>query len=769
MKTLASLLGLVAVVFGGVASAQQPAAAPKITAVYVEGLERVSDQTVRSKLEVQPGQDYDPRAVARDIRRLYDLGHFSNIKADAREEQGGLAIAYIVEEKRVIDEVRIIGSDKISPRKIRGVLTWREGDTFVPDGYDQERDAILDLYAGKGFANATVDIVAEKAGPSRVRLTYNISEGKKARIRSISFVGNDAMRTRQLNKIMKTRKAFWFIGGKFNEDKFEQDLQDILTAYGDKGRLEAVIPKTDVTFTDNGKGMHITVYLSEGAEYTVETLEVADNEVYDDDEVRDIIEVHEGDVHNKSQVAADAELVKKGYQDSGYVNAAATPQVVLDREKKTTHIVHQIDENDLKYVREIRVTGNEVTRDEVIRRQLMLNPGDRFDGSAVKLSQRRLDNTRFFNSTRITLSDVLDNDLWTDLLVDVEEGDTGTFNFGVGYSTEDRLGGFAELRLNNVDITNWPKFSGGGQQLSLKLNTGDRRDEYSLSFTDPEAFGYPVMMGFDVYNESYDYEEGTNYTEEMTGGQLRFGKILSPYVQTKWSVRYQDTDISDVPFEFIINPELRRLTGSSTTASLGWSIERNTIDNVRDAATGGSHILSMEFAGLGADNNFYKIEHDTTWYHPLDKDQDWIFSLRARHGWVIPYGDSEDVPLQDRFFAGGTTTVRGYDHRDIGPKTRGFLFWGDEYAIGGEFRILESVEVKYKVNELLRLYAFVDSGGVWSEVGDFSFGDIKYSAGLGIGFDVPRLGPFRLDYGVPINPDDDQGNGRLHLATGFRF
>lgn len=769
MKKLALLFGAIGCVVCVTAAAQQGQAPPKVTAVYIEGLERVSEQVVRSKLEVQPGQDYNPRTVARDIRRLYELGHFSNIKADGREEQGGLAIAYLVEEKRAIDEVRIIGNKKMSERKVRGVLSWREGDTFVPDGYDQEREAILDLYAGKGFANATVDIAAEKVGPSRVRLTYNINEGKKARIRSISFVGNDAIKTRRLNKIMKTRRAFWFVGGKFNEEKFEQDLLNILTEYGDEGRLEAAIPRTEITFSDSGKGMHVTVYLSEGAQYTVETIEIADNEVYDDDEVSDIVEVHAGDVHNKSQVAADADLVAKGYQDSGYVNTKVTPQVVLDREAKTTHIVHQLDEGDLKYVREIRVTGNEVTRDEVIRRQMFLNPGDRFDGSAVKLSQRRLDNTRFFDATRITLSDVLDNDLWTDLLVDVEEGDTGTFNFGVGFSTEDKFGGFGELRLNNVDITNWPKFSGGGQQLSLKLNTGTRRDEYSLSFTDPEAFGYPVMAGFDVFNESYEYKGGTNYTEESTGGQLRFGKILSPFVQTKWSLRYQDTDISDVPFQFIINPELRRLTGSSTTAALGWNIERNTIDNIRDSSTGASHILSMEFAGLGADNNFYKIEHDSTWFRPLNEEQDWILSFRMREGWVVPYGDSEDVPLQDRYFAGGTTTVRGFDNRDIGPKTRSFLFWGDEYAIGGEFRLLDSVELKYKVNEMLRLYAFVDSGGVWREVSDFSLSDMRYSVGLGIGFDVPRLGPFRLDYGFPINPDDDQGSGRLHLATGFRF
>jgi len=767
LKALALAIGLTLTTLSAL-SQDQTAAAPRVTAVHIEGLERVSEQVVRSRLEVQSGQPYQPRAVARDIRRLYELGHFVNIKVDAQPDGDGVALTYQLEEKRVIDEVRIIGNKKINDRRVRGVISWREGDTFLADGYDREREAILDLYASKGFANATVDIVAEKVGPSRVRVTYNIDEGRKARIRSISFAGNDDLKTRRLHKIMKTRKAFWFIGGRFNEEKFEQDLQNILTAYGDRGRLEAAIPRTEITYGDNGKDMHITVYLSEGPVYSVETLQIANNVVYDEDEIRGIIEVEEGEIHNKSQVAADADVVAKGYQDSGYVNAVVTPQVTLDKEKKTTHVVHQVSEGDLKYIREIRVSGNEVTKDDVVRRQMTLKPGDRFDGSAVKLSQRRLDNTRYFETTRITLSDILENDMWTNLLVDVEEGDTGTFNFGVGYSTEDKFGGFAELRLSNVDITNWPKFSGGGQQLSLRFNIGDRRDTYSLSFTDPEFLGYPLLFGFDLYDDSYRYK-GTSYREDQTGGQLRFGKVLSPYVQTRWSVRYQDTDISDVPWEFLVNRELRRLTRGSTTIATAWSIERNTIDNLRDATGGASHIFTVELAGLGGDNHFVKLDHDSTWYWSLSEERKWVLSLRSRHGWVTPYGSSDFVPLQDRYFAGGNTTVRGYDNRDIGPRTHGFLWWGDDYAIGGELRVLSSVEVKYKVTDMLRLYAFVDSGGVWPEASDFDFGDVRYSAGLGFGVDVPRLGPFRLDYGIPINPDDHQGSGRLHLTTGFRF
>ncbi len=738
-----------------------------LSSVSVSGLERISEQVVRAKLEVQAGQEYNPRAVARDIRRLFGMGFFTDIKADVQEANGGVALTYQVEEKRVIEEVKIIGNKKLKKRRIRGVLSMLEGDSFVEEAYGDERQAVLELYEGKGFANTKVDLVAEKVGPSRVRLVYSIQEGKKARIHSIKFVGNDVLTRRRLKKIMKTNKAFWFLGGRYEEDKFEADLESILSAYGDRGRLEADITKTDLIYTPNGKGMDVTIYLQEGPEYQVDEMQVEGNLVYDDDEVVRIVEVQAGDVHNKSQVEADAEKVRQGYQDSGYVNALVTPQVTLDRENKTTHVVHKISEGDLKYLKEILISGNAITKDQIIRRQLLVEPGDRFDGGAVKNSKRRIDNTRYFDKVRVNLEDIDDDDLYSNLMFDVEEGKTGNFNFGAGFNTEEGMSGFGELRLNNFDITNWPKFSGGGQQLRLKLNVGDRRDEYYLSFTDPEWMGYPLAFGFDIFDESYEVRGGADYEEHERGAQLRVGKSLSPYVTLRSSFRYQDTELSDLPM--FVNREIRRQRGSSTTISTQWQLERNTLDNPHDPASGSKHVGSMQIAGFGGDHQFVKLEHSSNWYHPLSESKKWVLSLRLREGYVKEYGGSEYVPLQDRFYAGGTSTVRGYDNRDIGPREREYLFWGDTFAVGGRLRVVTNAELKYKINDTLRVYSFWDAGGVWEDVEDLDPGDIRHSVGLGFGVDVPHMGPIRVDYGIPINPDDDQGSGRLHFMSGFRF
>ena len=406
-----------------------------------------------------------------------------------------------------------------------------------------------------------------------------------------------------------------------------------------------------------------------------------------------------------------------------------------------------------------------------MRRQMLLIPGERYDGAAVEESKQRLDNTRFFDSVRITLDEPQDKDageLFRDMLVDVDEGKTGTFNFGGGYSTEDGVGGFGELRLTNFDIANWPTFSGGGQQLRLRVNKGQRRDQYSLGFTEPEFLGYPILMGVDLFDESYNVRGGQNYNEATTGGQRRFGKSLSPYVQATLGLLYEDVKISGLPW--YSNPEIRSQEGSSSTIALRPQIERNTLDNKYDPTKGSWHILALELAGLGGDNNFVKLEQDSTWYHPVADGEKWVLSLRARHGIMESYGSSDNVPLQDRFYAGGTNTVRGYQNRDIGPKVQQYLFWGPNFAVGGNLRMLYNLEAKYKITKDLRLYGFVDAGGVWRDAGDFSFGDMRYSAGVGLGFNVPMLGPIRVDYGFPLNPDGTQSSsGRLHLATGYKF
>lgn len=765
------------------AVAQAPAN-PVVDTVELQGLVSVSEQLVRSQLEVQPGLPFTRQAVARDLRRLGEMGYFTTVTAHREIRDGRFVVTYLFREEILIDKVTIIADDKVKPRDIRSAISWTENAAFVQETYQEERDTILALLEQKGFLNASVDIVVEETSASRVHVTYIINEGKKSRIQELRFEGNSVLSDRKLRKRMKTKRKRWFLGGRYDADEFEADLKGMLLKYGDVGHLEVEILPPKFEYSPNGKKLKITVFIQEGAEYRVETLEIENNIVFTNGELLELLELGVGDVHNESQVLLDAEAIHKQYYDNGYidagvnpsVNAPINPSVTLDRTAKTTRIEYRVRERDLQYINKIKFIGNEVTKDDVVRRSFVLNPGERFDGSKLKLSLNRLQATRFFESIRPPGFERVDDgsDRFRNLLVDVTEGNTGNFNFGAGFSSEEGILGFTQLQLNNFDITDWPSFSGAGQQFTARMEQGRQRTQYNLAFTDPEIFGYPLSFGADVFDQSYETRGGSSFTQKTRGGRLRLMKNLSPYVNARAWLRFNEVEISGLAF--FLSPELEALRNPGTVISTVWGITRNKADNFLNPSKGARHDISIEIAGLGGDNEFVKVQHDSKWHVPLNKDKDWVFSFRAREGWASTYGSTDLVPINDRFFAGGATTIRGYDLREVGPSELTFsisnnqLIPRDRQAIGGELSLINNFEITRNVNDILRLHAFFDYGGVWATADQLDADDVRFGTGVGVGLNLPVFGPVRIDWGYPLNPDEHQSSSpRFHINAGFGF
>ncbi len=763
LATLAALTG---------PTAQEAAPPIVIESVEIKGLGRFSESLVRAQIEVKPGDPLDPGAVARDLERFMKLDLFATVRADLETATGKNILVYTVQEEQTIRDIRIAGNKKIKERQIRGAIQWHEGRSFYREAYGEERDAVLALYRSKGFLNTTVEIVVEPVAPGEVRVTYAIAEGKKARISQVNFVGNEALGRRKLKKVVKTRPSFLFFGGRYDQDKFENDLVQVLNAYGDVGRLEARIAATDFNYSKNGKKLSIDIGIAEGPEYHLDTLDLADNVAYRDDELLPRVKVKPGDVHNRGQVAADAESIQKLYRDSGYVKAQVLPQVTLDREKHTTKVSHQVQEDELRYLREVRVTGNSITRDEVVRRNILLKPGERYDGSLKDASDRRLESSQYFESHQLRLGNVEENDRFVNLLADVVEGKTGDFNFGAAFNTDEGIGGFGEMKLRNFDLTDWPTFSGGGQILNASTFIGTNRTSYRLGLTDPEFLGYPFSLGVDVFKESFTGTGRSDFTTDSVGTSVRLGKRLSLYNSVSVGLSFSDTSISNL--NTFVDPGLRELDDPGSTLGVTLGLNRNTTNSFRNPTGGSDHSINLEVAGLGLENDFAGLQHDSTWYYGVKRWDRIAFSLRAREGILYPYGDKEYVPINERFFAGGSGTLRGYDFRDVGPRADTFRIVNgvarvDDQPIGGELRLLQSFETKFRVTEILRLYYFVDAGAVFFKPEDFNVREWQFSTGVGVGIDVPFLGPIRVDYGYPLNPDGSQGNGQLHLQSSVRF
>jgi outer membrane protein insertion porin family len=786
-----------------------------IKSIEIVGNHLVSDEFIKSQIALTPGDVHTKRARQNVILKLSQLGRFADIVVDAEKtDDNQVVLTFIVRERRVIDEIKFVGNKKLNDRDLKEALTLRVADTYLPQSFDNEQQKIADLYAQRGYSNAQVDVEIHEVAPSRVCVVYRIAEGGKARIRKVSFEGNTAFTDRELRKMTKTRKAFLFLGGKFDETKFQADLGRILAEYGDKGHIDARVVGTDLDYSTKPGKLLITVRLDEGSQYSVGSLALEGNKVFDDDELLDLITVHDGDIYNKGDVHGDLARGKRGdihriatfYFDAGYITCEVTPQVTLDTKQHLAHVTHKIDEKKLVYVGEIDISGNVITQDKVIRRELTIFPGDRYDGEKIRRSVRKVRNLRYFED-EIEISREFTTEDSADLFLRVTEGDTGAFNFGGGFSSDEGVLGFLELELRNFDIANFPRFSGAGQTAGLRLQYGETRRELGLSFTEPYMFGYPVSFGFDLFTRDLDYQTGSDYAEDRTGLRLRFGKSLSEYTRGSLMLRLEDVDITDVADD--APSELKAEEGARSTISATLELTRDTRDYIMDPTTGSRHRISLELAGgpFFGDTDFVKLMQDSVWYYPLTNNGKLVVSLHETWGIVEEYGDSDGVPIFERFFVGGSSTVRGYDYRDIGPRADDrvyttvplalihprLLFDRDEYGsplrwlvragwpvpvptgerddtpIGGKVRIVGNVELGYALSQYFKGYLFADGGTAWAEIDDVTdLDDLRFSVGLGVGVRTP-IGPIRVDYGFPINPDEYQGNGRLHFTTGFRF
>jgi outer membrane protein insertion porin family len=726
-----------------------------VVSVKIEGNQIASTQLIRAQLRVREGQPFLRTDVQRDITRLFSLGYFSDIKVDVSPVAGGVAVTYIVTERKMIREVLILGNDKVKEQDIRQVVSLRRGDTYTPGALEKDIEAIRQLYKTKGYSGITVISSFRETSPTEVEVVYEIFEGPKARVRKIVIEGNQALSDNAIRKVMKLKARFLWFGTLFDRSVFEEDLERIKRLYANHGYIDARVADADTEFYHEGERVRLVLTVEEGAQYFTESIEVEGNEVFDNERLLSLIKSEPGSYYNRDQVEQDALEMQNFYSDQGYILAKVRPRSSIDRESREIKITHSVTENELVYVAKVDVKGNVKTKDEVIRRELTISPGERFDGSKIRRSRQKLLNTQFFKDVYIDTGPTADPKN-RDLIFEVEEQKTGTFNFGVGYSSNDALIGQIQVSQNNFDLLNPPTFTGAGQKFNVVLMPGTLLSEYRLGITDPYFLGYPFAAGYDLFFVDREYDE---YEQQSIGTGVRIGKKITEYSSLGLGYTISEYDISDVEPDA---PQIiRDEEGTRTKSSMTLSFTNDTRDSYIDPKTGHRYTAALEFAGgpLGAETDFVKLVGESRWYRPLGEK--FVLMTRLEGGLAEEYGDSDIVPLFDRFFAGGSNSVRGYDYREVGPRENGD-------PIGGKTKLEGTLELSYPLIEIIKAYAFFDFGQVWREVDEFGRSKVNTAVGLGMGLQTP-VGPVRIDFGYPLNPDDDQGNGQVHFTTGISF
>ena len=721
-----------------------------IAAIRVEGNVRIAASVILNSLKIKEGDVLSSALIREDIRRLYQRGDFLDIKVEKEETPAGIVLVFRVKEKYVVAKVAFAGNRALKERKLRKNLSLGERELFAPAKLKEDRLRIISLYNEAGFANVSVEPqVSTNEEKMEVSIMFDIDEGTLARVAEVRIEGNEIFTDRQIKRQIKTGRRALFGKRVFREDILNEDKGRVLSYYGENGYIRAKVLKTDISFDDTGKKITVTFYLEEGPKYVTGEVEL-------EDELKKETKLRQGDRFSPEELRKDIGRVYDLLYEKGYLYTRVRADKKVDEENKVVAIRYEIDKGVPVYIEEVRISGNRKTKDKIIRREILIKPGDRFDLAKIRASQRRIRNLGrrqpFFESVIFEIEDGTAPDR-KDIHFKVGEGKIGTFLFGGGYSTIDKFVGFVEIDIENFDISNPPTFLGAGQSLSMRGEIGSDKENYALSFTEPWLFGVPLSCGFDFYGRLREWD---SYDERRDGGKLRLGHRLGEFNRIQAKYRYEDIEILDLDSD--ASEEIRKEEGIRNISSLTLSLMRDTRDNFFDPSRGVRSSISTEVAGnfLGGNESFTKHIGKVSWFLPTWGESS--VNLRMELGLVKTYGDSEYVPIYERFYIGGADSVRGYPYRDIGPKDdRG-------EPIGGEVRVLANIEHIIPLVKDLKAAVFYDAGNVWSSMDDFDLADLYSGVGVGIRLQTP-IGPLRVDYGYGI----DISHGRIHFTIGWPF
>jgi len=736
-----------------------------VNAVRTKNNKVISTETILSKIKVRPGDKFNQEALNDDLKRLYATEYFTDVSVDVEDFEGGLAVTFVVEEKSVIDDILFEGNTIFRSQKLKSSMKSKPNDMLNMAVLAQDIAEIKDMYSKKGYPAVDVkyDIDVDK-NLNKAKINIKIDEKQRVKVAKVEVTGNKAIPTGNIKKILATKPAWLFNPGIFKEETIQDDMDRIKSLYDDEGFLDVdTKPKTD--YSEGGNTLNVTFEITEGKRYMVGDIVVNGDVLLPEKDVRSKIKMRPGKPFSTKALRMDVAEVKQFYYHQGYMNAVVDVERNLNAATGNIDIKYTIDAKKPVYVGKIDIKGNNKTKDVVIRRELRLYPGERFDGEKIRRSKERLYNLGLFEDINFDTEPTENPDV-QNLIVNVKETKTGEFSFGGGYSSIDQLIGFASITQRNFDILNFPSFTGAGQNLTIKAEVGMVRNDYNVSWTEPWVFGKPYLFGTDLYRTSHlqDTTVGWPYEEVRTGGDLRLGKEFTDTFRGDLTYRLENIKIGNMIDN--ASQDMQDEVGSNVISSVTLELTQDTRDNIYNPVRG--YILngSIENAGgicLG-DKNFLKGTATAAYYHTFFEKI--VLELKVRGGLANAYGSSDEVPIYERFFAGGANTIRGYKERRVGPRDP-----GSDEPIGGEAIGVGNAEITFPVYEkVLKGAVFYDVGNVWRRAEDWLVGgDYKHGIGLGIRVKTP-LGPVKVDYGYPlVRQEGDSRTGEFYFSMSHGF
>jgi outer membrane protein insertion porin family len=657
-------------------------------------------------------------------------------------------VIFVVVERPLLREVSFEGNAEVKTEDLREKAAIRVGVLYNPVEVQKAEEAIRQKYEDEGFFGAQIVPRTERTPEGDLRVVFRIEEGPKLHIDRIIIEGNQALTASQIKAAMQTKERLYWIFpfSTVQRRVFEDDAERILQLYGDHGFIQARVESTEIVPDLARKKVTLRVRVVEGPQFRTGTITITGNEMLSTEEVRKYLKLEEGGVYNRGAVRAAVRSLSDRYSELGRARAQIDPRAVNDLPNLKVDVTLAIVEGGPVYVERINITGNTKSSEKILRRELRVAEGELFTYQKLVRSRQRLFNLQYFDEVTVDTEQGSSPDKVV-INIHVKERATGVFSIGAGYSSLDSL--FATL-----DITQRNLF-GRGQELFLRFRIGAESRLGLVGFTEPYLFDIPLKAGFDIYDRLREYDD---FTEERLGGDIRASYPLTEFISLSGVYRLEDVDITDVAAT--ASEDLKSQEGTSLNSVVEFVLARDSRDNFFEPTQGSRNALEFSFAGLGGDTQYYKFVAETAWFFPLPVFN-LVWAVRGLYGMAEGWGGQE-VPIFERFFLGGATTLRGQRTRSVAPKDR------QGEVIGGDKELLFSTELLIPIVARFRLALFFDAGNAYGFGTEFDPTNLRYGAGVGIRFFSP-LGPLRLDVGYNLDREPGEDQYQFHFTVGAPF
>ncbi|PNU20914.1 outer membrane protein assembly factor BamA [Geothermobacter hydrogeniphilus] len=733
----------------------------RIDDVTVDGNRRVEKEAILPLLSVKPGQKVTSEQIDRDIQAIYKLGRFEDISAEIIDQNGAKILVYHLKERPLVRKVLFEGNDEFDDAKLENLVALKTPDIYEPRVVDESVKAMKKEYFKEGFYGIEIEPEVQINDRAEAVVTFKIKEGDKVLVDNILFDGNEVIPDSKLRKIMETKERWWLSWltgrGTFLEDVLQNDLELIADQYFNIGYLQVKVRKPVILISEDRKYVDIYIQIEEGDQFRVGKLDIAGDLIKPKADLLAELKTKPGDIFKRNVLRKDVLKLNDAYADQGYAYVNVAPLTQLDTERRLVDLKFDIEKGPLVRINRIHIAGNTKTRDKVIRREVQLAEGELFSSTKIKASRRRINNLGFFEEVEVSTNKTANEQLM-DIDIQVKERPTGNFSIGAGYSSIDGL-----IAQGSVSQDN---FLGLALKLNLSGSFGGRTTTYNVGLLDPHFLDTRFALGGDLFKTKYEYSE---YDRASIGGDIKLGFQFGEDNSALFIYRYEQKDITNVDPAAAF--EIQESLGRSTISSLSTKITRDRTDYRLDPTRGYLTEFSSELAGWGGSEQYAKLILQHRHFFPFKWET--YFVIHGQIGYLGAIG-GKTLPVDEKFFLGGLSSIRGFDWREVGPRVQlkdstGTPIPGAYDYVGGDKEAFANFEYIFPLIKEVKFkgVVFFDIGNAWDANEDY-FSGMRYSTGAGIRWTSP-MGPLRLEWGYNLDPIDGEQQSRFDFTMGKYF